>query len=75
MKHVWLCDFCTETNNDSTVIENHEKVCYNNPLVKDCGTCNNHERVPYEHAWRCKFGCDFEDEKVLPCEKWELDKS
>lgn len=71
MKQVWKCDHCSNTSVHANVIEEHEKTCYMNPAVKDCGTCNNHEPIPYESSWVCKFGFDFEDERTLPCNKWE----
>ena len=72
MEQVWKCDHCTETNVDSDVMAEHEKSCYMNPEAKDCGTCKNHESVPFENmTWACKFGWDFEDEKNSPCDKWE----
>lgn len=70
MKQVWKCDHCTDTGSQEK-IKKHETECYMNPAVKDCGSCKNHLPVPYEQAWQCKFGWDFEDEKSLPCKKWE----
>jgi len=68
---VWKCDYCCGVEVDKATAEVHEKKCWRNPDMKDCGSCKNHERVPYERDWTCKFGWDFMDDRVLPCEKWE----
>ena len=71
MKQVWKCDHCTDTDVNPDVISIHESNCRLNPATKDCGTCQNHKRVPYEMAWTCTYGWDYEDEHTAPCPKWK----
>jgi len=73
MKTVIKCDYCTHTESIESAADmlKHERECCLNPSAKDCGTCKNHEQFPYSSDFVCKYGWAFEDEKTLPCEKWE----
>ncbi len=74
MKDIWKCDHCSQTNEDNLVMEEHEKSCRFNPLVKDCGSCKNNKEIAFSMDRMCAYGVEFEEDKTLPCEKWELEK-
>ena len=74
VQQVYKCDFCRNTGKTMSEMIAHEGRCYMNPTTKDCGTCKNNEKIPYEFNWACKFGWDFQDEKTLPCERWLSNK-
>ncbi len=72
MEQVWKCDYCLKTDKSKEPISEHEKNCYLNPAVKDCGTCKRYIQMPYECDWTCELGWDFYDNHQTPCVKWAL---
>ena len=79
MKLVYKCDFCPNTNESISEMENHENQCSFNPSLKKCWTCVHHvdEGMPISGSmYVCQQGLncwDIEDEGK-PCELWEEDK-
>lgn len=42
MTAVYKCDYCYKSDEDSSVIEEHENKCSFNPKVKSCWSCENY---------------------------------
>lgn len=77
MKHVWKCDFCSQTGNKEKIIE-HEAVCSFNPSLQLCHSCDHHVDdgdAMFGSCYICDIGknnIEIEDEKK-PCKFWDTD--
>jgi len=74
-KHVWKCNYCTNTNTfyNETII--HETQCAFNPDNKYCYTCSNYKSDNfwiYGEGYVCTKKLNIErGEDVGNCEGWD----
>jgi hypothetical protein len=73
MKQVWKCDFCTTSDTDRYLIEQHEKDCSFNPINKRCFSCINYEVYFGDYSGEeCTAGQNYSmiQYENLKCDKW-----
>jgi hypothetical protein len=78
MKQVWKCDFCSETNDDKSIIQKHEPSCVFNPITKHCYSCKHEYEAGVPMSDRHRTGCEInlntdKGEDEGNCKGWELD--
>jgi len=72
MKHVWKCDYCSETGEEEK-IGKHEKACLLNPTNKSCYTCK-HRNYLYGVATCALQRHMFANDDGNNCDGWFLEK-
>jgi hypothetical protein len=78
MKAVYKCDYCYKFDEDSSVIEEHEKKCSYNPKNKTCRICEHYvdEGMPISGSmYVCQKGKTYDEVDVFEdeggCDLWE----
>lgn len=73
-KHVWKCNYCSQTFECFDEANNSEKLCDFNPNNKYCWTCSNHIGDGfwiYGESYTCSINLNKDDgEEEGGCKGW-----
>lgn len=67
----YSCDYCNKLSAKKSTIKAHEKICFLNPLLKSCITCEyfTHSNTDIKNR-RCIQELDIKTKLITSCEKY-----